>query len=296
MLSIFKNKFFSRCYKIFICHRFKSEELLCVYKNPFYKLLYLDTITNSKYYSDVSSLDIFDRNAKRFHRNWSASVQEGHVFDYVKDEIGDRVADRVFDITRNLMFILSQIAVCFPFELFALGLVKEKENKMQSKLTDVYSHCDVLTNEFQSQLMRDQMFLFRENVEMIYQCDSSPKMLEKSKISEDIPTFRMVVDEEYLPFAENSVDIFISSLNFHWINDLPSVFEQIHHALKPDGVLIASMFGGDTLFELRSSLQLAETEREGGFSPHISPFARIRDIGDLLTRAGYTMLTIVGFL
>ncbi|KAF8778597.1 Arginine-hydroxylase NDUFAF5 like protein [Argiope bruennichi] len=120
---------------------------------------------------------------------------------------------------------------------------------------------------------------------MIYQCDISSKMLEKTKISEDIPTFRMVVDEEYLPFADNSIDLFISSLNFHWINDLPSVFEQIHRALKPDGVLIASMFGGDSLFELRSSFQLAETEREGGFSPHISPFARIRDIGDLLTRA-----------
>ncbi|GFS96746.1 arginine-hydroxylase NDUFAF5, mitochondrial [Nephila pilipes] len=135
--------------------------------------------------------------------------------------------------------------------------------------------------------------LSSENIEMIYQCDSSPKMLEKSKISEDIQTFKMIVDEEYLPFAENSVDVFVSSLNFHWINDLPSVFEQIQRALKPDGVLIASMFGGETLFELRSSLQLAETEREGGFSPHISPFARIRDIGDLLTRAGYTMLTIV---
>ncbi|GFY42362.1 arginine-hydroxylase NDUFAF5, mitochondrial [Trichonephila inaurata madagascariensis] len=205
---------------------------------------------------DVSSLDIFDRNAKRFHRNWSALVQEGHVFDYVKDEIGDRVADRVFDITRKF-----SVAV-------ELGCGKGHVTK----------------------------HLTSENVQMIYQCDSSPKMLEKSKISEDIPTFRMVVDEEYLPFAENSVDIFISSLNFHWINDLPSVFEQIHRALKPDGVLIASMFGGDTLFELRSSLQLAETEREGGFSPHISPFARIRDIGDLLTRAGYTMLTIVGFL
>lgn len=55
---------------------------------------------------------------------------------------------------------------------------------------------------------------------------------------------------------------------------------------------MAAVFGGDTLYELRSSLQLAELERKGGLSPHISPFTEIRDIGSLLTRAGFTMLTI----
>lgn len=55
---------------------------------------------------------------------------------------------------------------------------------------------------------------------------------------------------------------------------------------------MAVMFGGDTLFELRSSLQLAELERKGGLSPHISPFVQIQDIGSLLNRAGFTMLTI----
>lgn len=52
------------------------------------------------------------------------------------------------------------------------------------------------------------------------------------------------------------------------------------------------MFGGDTLFELRCSLQLAEVEREGGFGPHISPFVTPQDIAALLSRAGFTMLTI----
>jgi len=52
------------------------------------------------------------------------------------------------------------------------------------------------------------------------------------------------------------------------------------------------MFGGETLYELRSALQLAETERKGGLAPHISPFTKIRDVGMLLNRAGFTMLTI----
>lgn len=68
---------------------------------------------------------------------------------------------------------------------------------------------------------------------------------------------------------------------------------QIHYVLKPDGVFVGAMFGGDTLYELRCSLQLAETEREGGFSPHISPFTAVNDLGHLLGRAGFNTLTVV---
>nr|XP_019607608.1 PREDICTED: arginine-hydroxylase NDUFAF5, mitochondrial isoform X2 [Rhinolophus sinicus] len=66
----------------------------------------------------------------------------------------------------------------------------------------------------------------------------------------------------------------------------------IHYVLKPDGVFIGAMFGGDTLYELRCSLQLAETEREGGFSPHVSPFTAVNDLGHLLGRAGFNTLTV----
>lgn len=84
----------------------------------------------------------------------------------------------------------------------------------------------------------------------------------------------------------------ISNLALHWFNDLPGIFKSINSCLKPDGVFLASLFGGETLYELRSSLQLAEQERRGGLSPHLSPFTKIRDIGALLNRAGFTMLTI----
>lgn len=84
----------------------------------------------------------------------------------------------------------------------------------------------------------------------------------------------------------------ISNLALHWYNDLPGIFKSINTFLKPDGPFIASLFGGETLYELRSSLHLAETERKGGLSSHLSPFTKIRDIGALLNRAGFTMLTI----
>lgn len=68
---------------------------------------------------------------------------------------------------------------------------------------------------------------------------------------------------------------------------------QIHQVLKPDGVFIGAMVGGETLYELRCSLQLAETEREGGFSPHVSPYTAVTDLGNLLGQAGFNMLTVV---
>ncbi|KAJ8962276.1 hypothetical protein NQ318_018255 [Aromia moschata] len=84
----------------------------------------------------------------------------------------------------------------------------------------------------------------------------------------------------------------MSCLSLHWVNDLPKAFKRILDSLKEDGVFLAAVFGGDTLYELRSSLQLAELERRGGLSPHISPFTEVRDVGSLLTRAGFSMLTI----
>src|SRR5690349_11220016 len=66
-----------------------------------------------------------------------------------------------------------------------------------------------------------------------------------------VPVERRVVDEEHLPFEENSLECVVSSLSMHWINDLPGAMIQIQRSLKPDGVFIAGLFGGDTLFELR---------------------------------------------
>jgi NADH dehydrogenase [ubiquinone] 1 alpha subcomplex assembly factor 5 len=84
----------------------------------------------------------------------------------------------------------------------------------------------------------------------------------------------------------------LSSMSMHWINDLPGVLAQINSGLKPDSPFIGAMLGGDTLFELRTSLQLAEQERRGGISPHVSPLADVRDVGGLLGKAGFQMLTV----
>ena len=99
----------------------------------------------------------------------------------------------------------------------------------------------------------------------------------------------VVCDEELLPFSPESLDAVISCLSLHWVNDLPGVFRQIRQILKPDGLLLASMFGGETLFELRESLNLAEIEIKGGISPRVSPFANLQDLAHLLQRAGLAL-------
>jgi SAM-dependent methyltransferase len=98
-----------------------------------------------------------------------------------------------------------------------------------------------------------------------------------------------IAGDETLPFAPGSLDLAVSALAFQFVNDLPGVFAQIRRALKPDGLLLAALMGGDTLTELRQSFAAAEAECEGGVSPRVAPFADLRDIGGLLQRAGLAL-------
>ncbi|MEM8834093.1 MAG: methyltransferase domain-containing protein [Pseudomonadota bacterium] len=101
-----------------------------------------------------------------------------------------------------------------------------------------------------------------------------------------------LITQEILPFEENSIDLVVSNLNLHRINDLPGMLIQINRSLKEDGLFIGSLFGGETLHELRDVLQETELEIYGGISPRIFPFADIRDVGSLLQRAKYNLPVI----
>jgi SAM-dependent methyltransferase len=99
----------------------------------------------------------------------------------------------------------------------------------------------------------------------------------------------VVADEDALPFAEKSFDLIVSALSLHVVNDLPGALVQIRRALKPDGLFVAAMFGGDTLSELRVSFANAETKISGGVSPRVLPFADMLKLGSLLQRAGFAL-------
>ena len=103
------------------------------------------------------------------------------------------------------------------------------------------------------------------------------------------PLFTPVADQETLDLAESSLDLVVNGLSLHWANDPVGQLVQMRRALKPDGLMIAAMFGGQTLHELRTALAEAETEVEGGLFPRIAPMGEIRELGALIQRAGFAL-------
>lgn len=108
------------------------------------------------------------------------------------------------------------------------------------------------------------------------------EMLDLSKITS-------VEDNETLDLQKNSLDLIIHGLCMHWANDPVGQLVQMRRALSPDGLMIAAMFGGQTLNELRSAMAESESEIMGGLSPRIAPMGEIRDLGGLIQRAGLAL-------
>lgn len=125
-----------------------------------------------------------------------------------------------------------------------------------------------------------------DRVGTLVQCDLSGAMALRAARN---GRATLAADEEWLPFAPESFDLIVSNLSLHWVNDLPGALLQIRQCLKPDGLFLGAMLGGDTLSELRHSLMEAEIAESGGAGPRVSPFADLRDAADLLQRAGFAL-------
>lgn len=110
-----------------------------------------------------------------------------------------------------------------------------------------------------------------------------------ARVGEVIEVSLADIDPEHLPFAAGAFDLIVAPLALTWINDLPGALVQLRLALRPDGLLLASLFGGETLNELRLSLLEAESELTGGAAMRVAPFADLQDIAGLLQRAGFAL-------
>ncbi len=119
--------------------------------------------------------------------------------------------------------------------------------------------------------------------EAIVTVEASPPLVSRC------PGLRVCADEELLPFRDGAFDLAVSALSLHLVNDVPGAFTQIRRALKPDGLFLGAVLGGETLRELREAFMLAEIELEGGASARVAPMAGIRDYGALLQRAGFAL-------
>ncbi|KAL5104667.1 Arginine-hydroxylase NDUFAF5 mitochondrial [Taenia crassiceps] len=174
-------------------------------------------------FSYPSPLSVFDRKSKKTQRARASLRSKPLLYDYLRDEAAFRLADRVCDITRS--FDIAAEIGCGRGHLI-------------QNLTS-------------------------NSVKFLYQCDSSFEILKQINPSPDVETQLLKVDEECLPFAENSLNMVLSSLSLHWVNDLPSTLSQ-----------------------------LAETERLGGIYPHVSPFVESAGFGELLRECGFSLISL----
>jgi SAM-dependent methyltransferase len=117
----------------------------------------------------------------------------------------------------------------------------------------------------------------------VYDVEATPALLDQC----DGPAIRAEIDA--VPFAAGSLDLAVSALALQLVNDVPGTLAQFRRALKPDGLLLAALLGGETLKELREAWLIAEDEVTGGASLRVAPFADVRDLGGLLQRAGFAL-------
>ncbi|WFD00161.1 hypothetical protein MYAM1_002908 [Malassezia yamatoensis] len=255
--------------KLILLHEHKHDEGIRNFLMEVWELWVKATPTNGP---PNPAYTIFDRNAKQQQRTRAAlrapvgengTIDESlrgepsRKTDYVRDFAAENLAERLLDIKRDYPTILELGAGAGQLRKF-----------LDAKGT---------------------------GVQKLIMCDTSDAMLQRDQQDDHLYPYeieRRLIDEEFLPFEENSLDCIIASGSLHWTNDLPGALVQIQRALKPDGVFIGYMLGGDTLFELRTSLMLAEQERHGGLSVHVSPMTETRDVSSLLTRAGFTLQTV----
>jgi SAM-dependent methyltransferase len=138
--------------------------------------------------------------------------------------------------------------------------------------------------------MADRLQAVTREFSNVAEIGSPGELLRKPIANRFESITRVDFDEsETLRIEPESLDLALSALALQFVNDLPGALAQIRRALKPDGLLLAAMVGGDTLTELRQSFAAAEAECEGGVSPRVAPFADLRDIGGLLQRAGLAL-------
>ncbi|KAK9366657.1 hypothetical protein V1509DRAFT_629206 [Lipomyces kononenkoae] len=236
-------------------------------------------------------MQVFNRNVKERQRDRAAlDPDSSRVVDYLRDEVANRLIERLLLIARQHEVLVDIGAGAGSIEQ-AINANREDPNDngiMQSRINKI-----IMTEMSEKMLYRDAdpaKYPFNNELDI-----TRVKVDEEVLFTKDL--LQAITGSEVTePFSdymfENSVNTVISNLSIHWVNDLPGLLRKIKYMLVPDGLFIASMIGGDSLFELRTSLQIAEMDLFGRIAPRLSPLADVRDMGGLMQQAGYNLITI----
>eukprot|EP00760_Papus_ankaliazontas_P008030 PhM_4_TR13648/c0_g1_i2/m.32316/K18162/NDUFAF5; NADH dehydrogenase [ubiquinone] 1 alpha subcomplex assembly factor 5 len=202
---------------------------------------------------------IFDRVQKRLHR--------GRPMDMERMTLHKTLADQMLERTN---FIKGETPV----------------------VLEIGAHCGWFLDRF---LEHEKL----KGVQQYIQCDISADRLNQNydhiqhKLPQNIEFVQMECDEELsIPVPEKSVDMVVSCLSMHWVNNLEQAMINIRKVLKHDGFMIMCMFGGNTLYELRTCFMRAEQEREGGFSAHTNPMIDGAGMSTLMLQSGFHFPTV----
>lgn len=216
------------------------------------------TVRNQTTSTQSSDTIVFDKKLRIKHLDRSATDKDAHVYDYLKGHVAKEFCDRIEDLKLESRQLIMNLGTCS-------GLITKNLNP--------------------------------ERVEALIQTDVSLGSLARCRrtdtmLPKKFPIHYMQCDEESIPLRRGSVDLVTSCLSLHWVNDLVSCFRQVHDVLGDNKAFIGVLFGGDTLYELRSALQLAELERLSGFSSHVAPKTTGQDIARLLQACRFELITV----
>ena len=200
----------------------------------------------------VNNIKIFSKKKNQISRNRASTKYK--KYDYLFNEINDRLFDR-------LKFIKRQFA-----NTLEIG----------SKTGNTIN-----------------LFNKKKDIKKIFISDISKEMLLIAKKRQtDKQKIFLSLDEENLPFKNNQFNLVFSNLYLHWSNDLIKVLNEIYRVLRPDGLFLCSIFGSETLNELKYSLCTAEDKILKSITPRVSPFIRLQDAGSLLQKVGFQLPVI----
>ncbi|PZQ46067.1 MAG: SAM-dependent methyltransferase [Micavibrio aeruginosavorus] len=143
--------------------------------------------------------------------------------------------------------------------------------------------------DWSAKQLTERLDIVRRQFPLCVQIGARGPVITNSIVTDCIGNADILCEEDFFPFAKNSIDLVVSNLALHTVNDLPGALLQIRQSLKPDGLFLATMFGGETLYELRACLSEAELELSNGLSPRVAPFADKQQMGGLLQRAGFAL-------
>lgn len=212
--------------------------------------------------------EVFNRATKIRQRERAANLPQSEEVEYLRDEVARRAIERLTFIKRDFPKVLN---------------IGSGSGNLQKQLVEGEDEDTKMVNSKFS----DWTML-----------DSSETMLNRwndHQYNDMLKVTKIVGDEEELDHPDlkpESFDAVLSNMSLHWVNDLPLTLKKINGLLKKDGLFLASMISEDSVYELRTSLQLAESERRGGISARVSPLVTVNDISSLLKQSGFNLVTI----